>query len=371
MTEYDYSPEARTQYMQTQSRIQNWASQTAGSQPYHPDTPPTPAPLAPKPLYGGMARNRSRVPSNPVYPPEVAYGPYTNNTLPRSYYPSATTAMQALPQQPPSRPRTAPPPKGSIYGQTVAVPVRYGHSVVPAPPVTTTHFYASQTSTPYGSQYSLTKQTSDGVYVQQQVYQQTTQPLAPQRGPPVNKYPLTSPPVQRRIRSRASTIHAPVAPLQSSNRVYGAGHRDYIGSVQSLAQLHPEPTAESDQTLSRETRRSKSSTTLKSKYSTCPRIEDMPLPPSQHYYTLPRGSKSTTTLESGSKGAKSSRRHQDVPTKGKFGDFGHRTPAASEMLVHSLIPLAIYQPVPECPVKAKSKPLLQRMLKSVTGKKRG
>ncbi|KAJ6622274.1 hypothetical protein B0H10DRAFT_907131 [Mycena sp. CBHHK59/15] len=385
MTEYDYSPEAYHQYMATQSRIQDWASTTADAQPYHPDTPPTPGVTTLMEMQGGM-------------------GPYEDKALKYRPQPGSPDFV------PPSRPRTAPPKDSMIYRQPSANPAQYTPPVPPLPPMPQTQIYnhTSQTNTPYGSQYSVTVQTTNGVYVQQKTYQQTTQPLVPQRrvpssqtypmqGYPPQTYPAhhypdhtyapaPGPPPQQRIRAQSSAApaHAPVVPTQMSNGIYAAPSRSYHASVQSLAPppqaMHPSAAQSGYDTAPRETRRAKSSATLRSQHSAAHSRVAQDVPPvlgsqNQQYYTLPRASKSSATLHSKSS-SKRSRRHEEAGMPmNEFGEAAQRTarpfPGASQMHRHALIPIATYEtPSVSGYAKAKPQPLIKRIFSNVTGSKK-
>ncbi|KAJ7685875.1 hypothetical protein B0H17DRAFT_1204702 [Mycena rosella] len=387
MTEYTSSPAAIDQYMRTQSRIQKWTSAAARSQLCDPETPATPA-VASK-LLTRTTPHYNNVPLPYLATDTQAAWEHKKHDAMRKMQASGTQVPPALSV------RTPPAPPNQVYNYT-------------------------QQTTPYGSQVNISSQTSNGVYVQQHSYQQTTRALAPQtlQVPPVNSAPLAQNPYPAaehfrlqgpesvpalRVRSKSShgsraapsggSIYAPpvpalpdrprahssvrppgaAAPLQPSNGayangVYGAPPRSVQSSISSL-QL---PSAYSTLGPSaqyplppRETRKSKSSATLKSKYAQQaqrPRVEDMPpMPAPQHaqmgFYTVPRGSKSSATLYAA---PRTSRRHRDA----SMPEFGEKMsaphPAASQMLVHSLIPLATYQEHAPAP-RAKPQPLLKRI----------
>ncbi|KAJ7889534.1 hypothetical protein B0H14DRAFT_3855734, partial [Mycena olivaceomarginata] len=159
MTEYDYSPEAVQQYLNSQMRIQQWTAVTARSSPVDPSTPPTPA-----------------------LRPSVGLPPIQNSSTQTAWAHKKQDAMRKMHAY-----ASAAPPN-----LTVQTPAAAGNQV---------YAYAQQT-TPYGSQLSITQQTSDGRYVQQQSYRETTRPLHPTPAPaaqmlevpPVNYAPLAQNP---------------------------------------------------------------------------------------------------------------------------------------------------------------------------------
>ncbi|KAJ7476681.1 hypothetical protein FB451DRAFT_1460999 [Mycena latifolia] len=392
MTEYDYSPQAIDQYMQTQSRIQAWTTLAGQSKLCDPETPPTPAVRS-----QSLPRSQAHSPSAAIEKTQPAWAHKKHDAMRK---------MQAsgVPVPPVLRVRT------------------------PAPAAAPNQVYSySQQTTPYGSQVNISTQTSNGAYVQQQSYQQTTRAaqLAPQtlEVPMINYAPLARNPYpapehlqrpgpesvpSRRVRSKSSHstrapepaggMYAPpvppmpdrdrprahssvrppgaAAPLQPSNGafangVYGAPPRTFQSSVSSL-QLPAGYLAASPQNypvLGRETRKSKSSATLKSKYAQQaqrPRVEDMPPMPAPQraqtgFYTVPRASKSSATLYAEPRApSHRSHRHRDASMP-EFGEKMSRPhPAASQMLVHSLIPLATYQEQVPLP-RAKPQPLLKRI----------
>ncbi|KAJ7088835.1 hypothetical protein B0H15DRAFT_287304 [Mycena belliarum] len=426
MTEYDYSPEAYNQHLQTQSRIKDWTSQTAQSQPCHPETPPTPAALRSKPL-----------PASDY--PVPAVPPYKKSGLQRRRDASGAPIPPDLNLR---KPNTAPAPvPNQIYQYT-------------------------QKSTPFGAQLNISAQTTNGAYVQQQLYQQTVHAVrsTPQtlQVPMINYAPLARNPypaeehlqlpgpgpdaLAPRVRSKSSHaprapppglggdgIHGPpvppmpdrprahssvrpagaAAPLQPANGaymngVYAAPQRTFKSSVSSL-QLPPRYLHASAQQYplpEQQTRKSKSSATLQSRYAAearYPRVEQVPPMPAPHqaqmgFYTLSRESKSSATLHphmvavpampaphKGQQGfyavPKASKSAATLYGQPRVSSRGHHHrqrdasmpekmssshPAASQMLVHSLAPYAAYHKEAPAP-RSKAQPLLKRIF----GKKSG
>ncbi|KAJ6553018.1 hypothetical protein B0H19DRAFT_1377719 [Mycena capillaripes] len=413
MTEYDYSPEAIQQYLQSQTRIQQWSAATARSHPCDPNTPPTPA--APKSI---------------ALPPIHGSGTSKYATEPLASVGVETQPGWAHKKQDVMRKMQASggPAPGSLTVQTPATG--------PAP--NQTYAYTQQT-TPYGSQLSITTQTSDGRYVQQQSYRQMTRPVHPSSGtlavPPVNYAPLArnpyptpeqfnslpraAAPITRDTRVRSKSSHSerrafpggqadggmyvpPVppmperhrahssvrppgaaAPLHPANGAYANGMYGAPPSAVSSFQLPgpyvPAPARQRQQqypTPALAKTKSKSSATLNTRYATearRPRLEEAPPMPAPQqvqpeFYATPRASKSSATLyaepraspKSTSKSSKSKRAHKHRPPMPEFGEkMSSPHPAASQMLVHSLVPLATYRE-PE-PARAKPPSLFKRM----------
>ncbi|KAJ6451281.1 hypothetical protein C8R45DRAFT_1125037 [Mycena sanguinolenta] len=372
MTEYDYSPEAIQQYMDSQTRIQQWSADTARSGPCDPSTPPTPA--APRSI-----------------------------ALPQTQGSATVRKMRARPnltiQTSPPR-ATAPAPANQVYAYT-------------------------QRTTPYGSQVNITSQTSDGRYIQQQSYHQTTL-AAPQslEVPPVNYAPLARNPYPApehlyhslprenpRVRSKSSHSERPTQPIyappvppiperhraHSSARPAGAAAPLYPASGAYANGMYGAPSAASSsihlpaagylpatvaQYAAMDRAKSKSSATLNMRYATGAhaRVEQaLPMPVPQHaqvqaqagFYATPRASKSSATLyaephsHSKSSKSKSSSKHERErrPAIPEFGEkMSTPHPAASQMLVHSLVPVASYKDTHPAPTTRTKQPsLFKRM----------
>ncbi|KAJ7176143.1 hypothetical protein C8R43DRAFT_1197689 [Mycena crocata] len=403
MTEYDYSPEALEAHMRGQARIVQWSSANARTQLYHPDTPPTPAIKS-----RSLPRSKSQGPLNAQY-----------NGGPSP--PGAVDTQAAWEQK-----------------KRIAMSKVQGD--IPQDQV----YQYLATKTPYGTQLNITTQTSNGRYVQQRSYQQTTRPVVPQtlEVPPVNYAPLAQNPYpssdhyqlqgaplvpNRRVRSKSSHgprtteggmyTAPPVPPMpplperergrtHSSARPSGAAppfnpsNGAFANGIYASPHPHPHPqtpprTVHSQASVSTlqlpsaylpasqqqlyaqqemgAPRKSKSSATLKTRYAQeahQPRIEDMPpMPVPQQgqvgsFYQMSRASKSSATLyaepranpgtpKDGSSAYSSPSKHSASTSKRSrrprepMPEFGERMstphPAASQMIFHSLVPVATYR----------------------------
>ncbi|KAJ7114937.1 hypothetical protein C8R44DRAFT_880994 [Mycena epipterygia] len=193
MTEYDYSPEAVDRYMQTQSRIQHWTQVASRSQLCDPDTPPTPAFLS------------KGLPKSAVAPQPIAYNTEPSPGLATHTKPSWAHKKHDVLRRIQASSGDGVPPALTVH--------------TPAVPPAQVYNYTQQTNR-YGSQLNITAQTSNGVYVQQHSYQQTTRPiqLTPQtlEVPPVNYAPLAQNPYPAPEHFR---LPGPEAPLVSKPRV--------------------------------------------------------------------------------------------------------------------------------------------------------
>ncbi|KAJ7155628.1 hypothetical protein C8R46DRAFT_1295406 [Mycena filopes] len=392
MTEYDYTQEAMDNYLQTQSRIQNWTETTARSHPVDPKTPPTPAGTT-----IGLPRALAACAKHPTQ---------------RSRTPTARDIARQRHPSSPTRPR--PPP--IVYS------------------------YRQQTTTPYSSQLDITTQTADarGRYIQQQSYHhhQVTAPHT-LMVPPVDYSPLARnphpaketfshslsrgmpnghrapPTATRRSKSAHSEQRVPLPPpqqyappvppmperhrTQSSARPAGAAapfhpasyapapapaHGVYLAPTSAVSSLQlPVATGYLPATIEHlqaqqqyqnppmAKSKSKSSVTLQARYATeSPRraqpAQDVPPMPvyapqaQQGFYENTRAAKSSATLyasprgtptkskgkSSSSKAPKQSRHRPPMPEFGEHMSSPH--PAASQMLYHSLVPVATYREEP-------------------------
>ncbi|KAJ7913369.1 hypothetical protein B0H13DRAFT_1873920 [Mycena leptocephala] len=392
MTEYDCSPEAIQQYMHSQARIKQWTAHTARSRPCDPSTPPTPAMLKSIGL-----------------PASHASGNFNYNTEPLGSVGVETQPAWAHKKYDVMRRMNS---SGIPTPATLTV-------ATPATSSATNQVYSySQKTTPYGSQLSITTQTSDGRNIQQQSYRQTTRPVHLEV-PPVNYAPLAQNPYpapehfhtipssvaalvpNRRVRSKSSHsdrrapsvaqigggIYAPPVPpvperlrthssvrppgaaesLHPSNGayangLYGAPSASAASSLHLPAPYFPAPVQQQQYPVLAKTK-SKSSATLNTRYAAearRPRLEETPPMPAPHraqaeFYAAPRASKSSATLYAEpraspkSKSKSSSKRGREPrPPMPQFGEkMSNPHPAASQMLFHSLVPLATYKQDPE------------------------
>ncbi|KAF8177310.1 hypothetical protein K438DRAFT_1770078 [Mycena galopus ATCC 62051] len=411
MTEYDYSPEAVARYMDSQARIQQWTAITARSGPVDPSTPPTPAnaPSIPLPsVHGGKAKQMQSLESVGVET-QPAWAHKKHDAMRKMQGSSALSNLTV---------KTGPPV-----------------AVVPANQV----YAYTQRTTPYGSQLNITSQTSDGRYIQQESYRQTTRQVNPQSQssltvPPVNYAPLAqnpypapahflhrlprANPTPSRVRSKSSEsarraplpshsnggIYAPpvppiperhraqssvrppgaAAPLHPANSAYANGmYGAPTAAVSSLALPNPYFPApqQQQQYPAIDKTKSKSSATLNTRYAHAaearrPYLEQvpsgmMPMPQQAEagFYATPRASKSSATLyaeprgtgSTKSKHSKSSRRERRPPMPEFSEKMSTPHPAASQMLVHSLIPVATHRDAGYPEQRVKQPSLFKRM----------
>ncbi|KAJ7679511.1 hypothetical protein DFH06DRAFT_1291127 [Mycena polygramma] len=402
MTEYDYSPEAVDQYVRSQARIQQWTAQTARSRTCDPSTPPTP--VAPRSI--GLP------PSHATYGPPPLPEPQSEWTQ------KSQTALRKI-----KATGGTPPPRLAVKTPALGVPANQVYSY-------------KQKTTPHGSKLSITTQTTDGQYVQQQSYRETTRALHPESQqtlavPPVNYAPLahnpfpvqeqfqtlpraTAPP-STRVRSKSSHSErralpgglappvpsmperhrahsnvrppgaaAPLHPATLANDMYAPPSA--VSSLQLPTPYYPPPQQQmhmqqqQPQYSAMAKSKSKSSATLNTRYATearRPQLQDAPpMPMSQQaqtgFYATPRASKSSATLyaaeprssprKSSKSKSKSSSKHSHRPPMPEFGErMSSPHPAASQMLVHSLVPLATYREETPEPRRVKSPSLFQRI----------
>ncbi|KAJ7737067.1 hypothetical protein B0H16DRAFT_1466341 [Mycena metata] len=381
MTEYDYSPEAIDRYMQTQSRIQDWTATTARSRPVDPSTPPTPAGLQtiglPSIHTSGKAMRKAQAPTattarahgaatgkpNQVYSYRQHTTPYgsqldiTSQTMDGRYI-----------QQQTYRQTTAP-----LAPQTLAVPTVDYAPLAQNPFPSEEHFNSLSRASPNHrlrsksghSEHRSVAQPGNGIYA-----------------PPV-------PPIPDRHRAQSSArppgAAPPFQPSHGAGAYVNGGSMMYAAPTSAVSSLQL-PTAylpASQEQLhyqnpSMVKAKSRSSATLKARYATearRPRVEEMPPMPAPHqaqagFYAAPRASKSSATLyaeprrsphKSKGKSSKSSSKQSRRPPMPEFGEkMSSPHPAASQMLVHSLIPLATYREEP-APVYGKKPTLFARV----------
>ncbi|KAJ6476514.1 hypothetical protein C8R47DRAFT_660692 [Mycena vitilis] len=405
MTEYDYSPEAIDQYVKSQARIQQWTVQTALSRTCDPSTPPTPV----------ASRSIGLPPSHATYGPPPLPEPQSEWTQ------KSQTALRKI-----RATGGTPPPRLAVQTPALGVPANQVYSY-------------KQKTTRNGSKLSITSQNTDGQYVQQQSYRETTRALHPESQqtlavPPVNYAPLahnpfpvqeqfqtlpraTAPP-SARVRSKSShserralpseggglappmppmperhRAHSNVrppgaaAPLHPANSALANGMYAPPSAVSSLQLPTPYYPPQQQRQMQQQPQYSamakikcKSSATLNTRYATearRPQLQDappMPMPQQAQtgFYATPRASKSSATLyaaeprssprKSSKSKSKSPSKHSQRPPMPEFGErMSSPHPAASQMLVHSLVPLATYREGTPEPRRVKSPSLFHRI----------
>ncbi|KAJ7023853.1 hypothetical protein C8F04DRAFT_1401485 [Mycena alexandri] len=382
MTEYDYSQEAMDRYMQTQSRIQDWTAATARSRPVDPSTPPTPASLQTiglPPTHSSVKAKYQTQPSrhqtqdimrkvqaSAAANARPAQGVATGNPNQVYSYRQQTTTPYSSQLDVTTQTMDGRYIQQQSYRQTTA---QLAPQSLAVPPVN----YAPLAQNPFPSEehFNSLSRASPNHRIRSKSGQSDHRSIV-QHGNGIYAPPV--PPIPERHRAQSSArppgAAAPFHPSHSAGAyANGTGMMHaYAAPTSAVSSLHL-PTAylpASNEQLQYQNAgmvksKSKSSATLKARYATearRPRVEDMPPMPAPHhpqtgFYAAPRASKSSATLyaeprgtptKSKGRSSKSSSKHSRRPPMSEFGEkMSSPHPAASQMLVHSLIPVATYR----------------------------
>ncbi|KAJ7491388.1 hypothetical protein B0H11DRAFT_2008897, partial [Mycena galericulata] len=425
MTEYDYSEEAVHRYMQTQARIQDWSSATARAPPCDPNTPKTPAVRSrslPRTRSKPKDSNSAFASSSPyAYNDEPSPAAVGVHTQP-AWADKKQAAMRKMQMQA-AHATPTPAPANQVYvsysqqqqttpygsqlnistqtqtasGEYVQQQAYVQRTLQRAPTPQTLEVppinYAPLAHNPYPTpDHLVLPGAGSGGAPLHRARAKSSQssrrregsagPPAPGHGQGIYAYAPPVPPMPQ----QAQRPPGAAAPLQPSNGAYANGlyptppaWQSSVSSLQLPAGYLPASNQQQYQQQHQQNppaRKSKSSATLNMRYAQeAQRPPVPPMPVMQQntqkaqgpgaFYALPRGSKSSATLyaepRSTGKHSRSRRHREPLPEFGEKMSSPH--PAASQMLVHSLIPVATYRAAPEpAPVRAKPQSLFKRML---------